>query len=94
MSHQASNSRKEKGIEAVNYKTKIGDVVIILSDKVGGQNNRNSRKHDAVLVRLRESGRFSLMDMFLYVAIYHAVFLLFCLINNIINYYFLPTTSF
>lgn len=50
VSDQASNSREKnpKRIEAVNYKTKIGDVVIILSDKVGGQNNRNLRKHDAM----------------------------------------------
>lgn len=40
--------RKKQLIAAVNYKTKIGDDVIILSDEVGGQNNRNSRKHDAV----------------------------------------------
>lgn len=41
------NIHLKKHIEAVHYKIETRDVVIIISDKGGGQNNRNSRQHDA-----------------------------------------------
>ncbi len=49
MSNQVNISLKKKHTETVYYKIKTVDIVIIISDKGGGQNNRKSLQYDAML---------------------------------------------